>query len=109
MSTEATSERAEFVAALRELADFYERNPDMPLPKYPGILVGIWAETDEEGIPAVQAAADLLGVEMHPPGSPSPGQAHYRCTGRFGPGRDLYPSLELRVYYIPESARDGAE
>jgi hypothetical protein len=103
MSTDAISKRAELVAGLRELADFYEQHPDMPMPDCPEILVGIDAQADEDGAHAVHDAAVQLGVPFEPPGVPTLNAPHYTARGRFGPGDGLFPSLSLRVYYIPQA------
>lgn len=65
MSTEAnTDKRAALVAALRELADFYEAHPDAPLPRYPEFAHCVIADNDEDGQSEVVAVADALAVPV---------------------------------------------
>lgn len=99
VAADRTDKNAELVAGLRALADFYEQHPDMPVPDYPNMLVGIDADTDEQGAAIVSEAARRMGAEYQPPGVPLDVAEHHVAETTFGP-------VKLRVYYIPEALKD---
>lgn len=75
---------ATLVAGLRELADFYEANPAMPMPIYPSVTFDVTNSTaqpitdDAAGQAVVEAAAALLGVACEPRGSDVDGRRAVR-------------------------------
>lgn len=72
--------RAEFTAALRELADFIDTHPDLPLPR--GAEVSPFLNgTDEEDRAEIDRVAGILGAQ---PEQTITG--HYRVRRRFGAG-----------------------
>lgn len=86
-----TDPRAELVAGLRALADFYENNPTMPVPLFPDLSVSCSPLTgdvrdDEAAADLVHHAAQLLGVKA----TPSP-------AGGWNADR-LFGSLRLHAY-----------
>lgn len=56
--------RAELVRGLRELAQFFEDHPEMPIPRYPDLPHCVHATDDETGIAEIKAIAATLGVEV---------------------------------------------
>lgn len=55
----------QIAAGLRELADFIQTHPDLPIPDYPAVTCAIGSETDDEsGLAQVTAAAAILGTEV---------------------------------------------
>lgn len=90
--------RAEFVAALREIADLVESRPGLPIPEYPifGFSVAhtsAGAVTDDEtGRALVADIARELGTTWGPRGSDKDGAETSRT---FGP-------IELRVHYCSQ-------
>jgi|SRR5690349_19500337 len=61
---EGDEARMALVAGLRQLADFYEQHPELPVPLYPKFLHNIHVDNDEAGIEQVQAMAAVLGVPV---------------------------------------------
>jgi hypothetical protein len=57
--------RAELVSGLRELADWYEKHPKMPLPSYPDFAHCVLAADDKSGKAEVRKIASILGVKPH--------------------------------------------
>jgi len=57
--------RADLIAGLRELADFYEQHPDMPLPPYPDFRHCVLSNDDDAGVAEVTTVAAQLGVELY--------------------------------------------
>jgi hypothetical protein len=56
--------RAEFINGLRQLADFLDTHPDVPVPPY-GTTIDVHAESTENGgKDEVNAVADQLGVPV---------------------------------------------
>jgi hypothetical protein len=70
--------RAEFTAALRELADFIDAHPDLPLPYSAKLQVHLDG-TDEQDRADVDRIAGILDVQ--PQSSP---RGHYRAERDFG-------------------------
>ncbi|ROO51042.1 hypothetical protein EDC02_5906 [Micromonospora sp. Llam0] len=55
--------RAQLVAGLRQLADWYEANPGAPLPEYPEFRHCVNTEDDDAGRATVAEVAAALGVD----------------------------------------------
>lgn len=96
MVTEPTSKRAELVAGLRELADWYERHPDVPLPPYPTWTHCVLADEDEAGQYEVVRVADALDV----PCRFKAGSAD--ADREFGP-------VTFRAYYVSRQRSEDYE
>ena len=75
------TDREAIVAGLRQLADWLERNPDMPLGLYPDVELKVFVREDSEAASAaeVERIADLIGVQ------PRHNGRHYHATKTFGP------------------------
>lgn len=92
---EANERRAQLVAGLRELAQFYVDHPEVPIPRFPDFAHCVNADNDEAGSAEVQAIAAALGVELEH-------GVHIRARRRFG-------ALQFNAYYVPrEVARRHA-
>lgn len=84
----ADPDRAEFTAALRELADFIDAHPDLPLPR--GVEVSPYLNgTDEEDRAEVDRIGGILSTQ---PRQSSTGQ--YRVRRTFG-GRATYEAVAI--------------
>lgn len=81
-------QRAQLVAGLRELADWYEQHPTMPVPSYPDFAHCVLTGDDKAGSAEVRKMARLLGVKPY-------GNGH-RVTAdrRFG-------AVAFRAFYVP--------
>jgi hypothetical protein len=76
------SARTRLVTSLRELADFLDAHPDVPVPAY-GITINVHAEsTDNGGRDQVDAVADQLGATVL---DNTPSGGHYLASRYFGP------------------------
>lgn len=89
-TTGTTNDRAEFTAALRELADFIDAHPDLPVPGMPlGANIRPYLNgTDQEDRDEVDRIAGILGVE------PEARREHYRVERVFG-GRVMYSAVAI--------------
>jgi hypothetical protein len=95
----AVWERAELVAGLRELADWYAAHPEVPLPYGPTFDHCVLADQDPAGIAEVEGFAEALGV----PVTRSPYAGHYHADRKFA-------GLQFRAYHVPaESSRQHAD
>lgn len=84
---EPTDKRTALIAGLRELADWYEAHPDVPLPPYPTWTHCVLGDNDQDGQSEVVAVADALDV----PAQFSAGSAEARRT--FG-------AVEFKAFYV---------
>jgi hypothetical protein len=96
----AAADRAAWVAGLRDLADFLEGHPDIPVP--PAYHEGVIhefpdGETDEQRRAGVDRAAEAMGV----PAAETRG-GHYKASVRFGP-------VAYEVVALPIPAERRAE
>lgn len=93
---DSDQERAGFIAGLRDLAEFLESNPAVPVPQYgASILVSSqWAD-DERGF--VDEFAALTGGEIDDRWDVS---GHYTARARFG-------RVTYEAYAISKSAMDA--
>lgn len=96
--------RAALIAGLRELADWYETHPDVPLPRYPDFQHTVLGHDDAAGIAEVEAVASALGVDVK---YDSHATAEHRFAGLTF--KVAYASREsMRVYethmagYVPD-------
>jgi hypothetical protein len=91
-----SEERAGFIAGLRELAEFLNRNPDVPAPCWTDLLVFPPAGSDAEMFAEIDAIAGRIGATATDAGSPA---GHYSAFRDFGP-------VQYRAVAIPHAARN---
>jgi hypothetical protein len=85
MSNHANSEeRGRLTAGLRELADFLDRNPQVPAPWRADLLVFPTEAPDAEMLAEIDAIAGQIGVTASDDRSP---RGHYSAVRHFGPVR----------------------
>jgi hypothetical protein len=97
MSYHANSEeRGQLTAGLRELADFLDQNPEVPVPWQVGVLVFPDEGTDAEMFAEINMIAAQIGTTASDADSP---RGHYSTVRDFGP-------VQYRAVAIPRSARD---
>jgi hypothetical protein len=91
--------RAEFVASLRELADFIEAHPGIPVPRYAGDIMCSASNLDDvEGAQTVAAAAATFGtpVRISTAGA-NEGTVHFDAVKQFG---RPFAGVSYRVFKI---------
>jgi hypothetical protein len=88
-----------FIAGLRELADFLDRNPRVPAPCRADVFVFPADAEDTEMFAEVDSIARLIGMTAGADGSPC---GHYRAIRDFGP-------IQYRAVAIPQANRDNRE
>lgn len=93
MTYASAAERQEFIAGLRALADFLERNPDVPTPEYIDVIVFPPFVSDAENRREIDVIAANIGTGSVTYSS----RRHYRTSRRFGP-------VEYRAVAIPADA-----
>jgi hypothetical protein len=93
------AERSRLTAGLRELAEFLDQNPQVPVPRSAELLVFPPDGTDAEMFAAIDAIAELVGATPSAAGSPA---GHYSAVRGFGP-------VQYRAVAIPHSARTRSE
>lgn len=85
MTTDPTDARAAFVAALRELADCLESNPEVPAPgPFDSGYISVLPDSDlsdDESNAFVDRFAAALGIEASDPRR----NGHYKAVRHFGP------------------------
>jgi hypothetical protein len=97
MSYHANSEeRGRLTAGLRELADFLDQNPEVPVPWQADVIVVPAEGTDAEMFAEIDAIAAQIGTTASDADSP---RGHYSAVRDFGP-------VQYRAVAIPHSARD---
>jgi hypothetical protein len=90
-----SEERDRLIAGLRELAEFLDRNPQVPAPCHTDLLVFPANGTDAEMFAAIDAIAEQVGVTAAGNDNPA---GHYIAYRDFGP-------VQYRAVAIPEAAR----
>jgi hypothetical protein len=96
MTYASTIHRNGLISGLRALADFLERNPEVPAPPSAGVLVFPPDGSDAEKRREIDAIASRIGSETRIYSS----CRHYATSRRFGP-------VEYRAVAIPaDKARD---
>lgn len=88
------SEREQFIAGLRKLAEFLTNNEDVPVPPYTDVLVFPHETNDDARRREIDRIADLIGVIPEDTG-------HYVASREFG-------LIEYRAVAIPDDAREAA-
>jgi hypothetical protein len=97
MSKYANSEeRGRLIAGLRDLADFLERNPEVPAPWRADVIVFPADGSDAQMFAEVDVIAEQIGTTASDVGSP---RGHYTAARDFGP-------VQYRAVAIPHSTRD---
>jgi hypothetical protein len=76
--------RGQYTASLRDLADFLDAHPDLPVPMY-GTTITVNADgADDGGKTQVDAAAEQLGTPIHDDIEDSGHYSTIRAFGRIG-------------------------
>jgi hypothetical protein len=89
-------ERVRLIAGLRDLANFLDQNPDVPVPWRADVLVFPTDASDAEMFAEIDTIAALIGSAASDTDSP---RGHYSTVRNFGP-------MQYRAIAIPHSARD---
>ena len=89
------AQRVRLITGLRDLADFLDQNPDVPVPWQTDLLVFPPEARDAEMFAAIDAIAELIGSTASDDGSPN---GHYSAVRNFGP-------VQYRAVAIPRRAR----
>ena len=82
------TKREQQIADLRELVDFLDAHPDLPIGNNGIGRECITADDDDRGRAELQAIADILGAEVHLPA----GAGSYEVVRRFG-------TIAYRAFY----------
>jgi hypothetical protein len=90
------TERGQFIAGLRSLADFLEGSPDVPCPYRVDALVFPPASSDIEMRSEIDGIAKLIGAEVD---DQTADYGHYTASRDFGPAR-------YRAVVIPARSRE---
>ena len=90
-------ERVRLIAGLRDLANFLDQNPDVPVPWRADVLVFPTEASDAEMFAEIDTIAELIGSTASDADSP---RGHYSAVRNFGP-------MHYRAVAIPHSARDN--
>jgi hypothetical protein len=90
-----SQERAALIAGLRELAEFLDRDHQIPAPRYTDLLVFPPAGSDAEMFAEIDVIAEQIGVTTSDADSAA---GHYSAVRCFGPVR-------YRAVAIPHAAR----
>ena len=89
--------RVRLIAGLRDLADFLDQNPRVPVPWGTDVLVFPAEASDAEMFAEIDTIAKLIGSTASDADSP---RGHYSAVRNFGP-------VQYRAVAIPHSARDN--
>jgi hypothetical protein len=89
-------QRVRLIAGLRDLADFLDQNPDVPVPRRADLLVFPPEASDAEMFAEIDTIAELIGSTASDADSP---RGHYSAVRDFGP-------VQYRAIAIPYNARD---
>jgi hypothetical protein len=92
-------QRTRLIAGLRELADFLDQNPEVPMPWRADVLVFPPEGSDAEMFAEIDLIAGQIGVAASDAGSPA---GHYSASRDFG-------QVQYRAVAIPHSARNHSE
>ncbi len=100
MSNYANSDdRAALIAGLCELAEFLDRNPQVPAPRYTDLFVFPSRRTDAEMFAEIDTIAEQIGVTAAQNDTPD---GHYIAYRYFGP-------VQYRAVAIPCAGRHEDE
>jgi hypothetical protein len=89
-------ERAALIAGLRNVAEFLDRNPQVPAPRYADLFVFPPVGSDAEMFAEIDLIAGQIGAAATDANSSA---GHYNAVGYFGP-------VQYRAIAIPHSARE---
>jgi hypothetical protein len=89
--------RVRLIAGLRDLADFLDQKPLVPVPWGTDVLVFPAEASDAEMFAEIDTIAELIGSTASDADSP---RGHYSAVRDFGP-------VQYRAVAIPHSARDN--
>src|SRR5947199_465253 len=89
-------QRIRLIAGLRDLADFLDQYPEVPVPWEIDMLVFPPEASDAEMFAEIDTIAVLIGSTASDDGSPS---GHYSAVRSFGP-------VQYRAVAIPRRARE---
>jgi hypothetical protein len=89
-------QRVRLIAGLRDLADFLDQNPDVPVPRRADMLVFPPEASDAEMFAEIDTIAELIGSTASDADSP---RGHYSAVRDFGP-------VQYRAIAIPYNACD---
>lgn len=92
-------ERAGLISGLHELAEFLDQNPDVPAPRFAGLLVFPPIGSDAEMFTEIDLIAGRIGTTASDADSPA---GHYSAVRDFGP-------VQYRAVAIPHAARNDHE
>ena len=92
-------ERLRLIAGLRDLAEFLDRNPQVPAPGCADLFVFPSTGTDAEMFAEIDVIAAQIGAAASDADSTA---GHYSAVREFGPVR-------YRAVAIPHSARNQSE
>jgi hypothetical protein len=90
-------ERVRLIAGLRDLANFLDQNPDVPVPWRADVVVFPTEASDAEMFAEIDTIAVLIGADASDADSP---RGHYSAVRTFGP-------VQYRTVAIPHSALDN--
>jgi hypothetical protein len=90
-------DRVRLIAGLRDLADFLNQNPGVPVPRGTDVLVFPVEASDAEMFAEIDTIAEMIGSTASDADSP---RGHYSAVRNFGP-------VQYRAVAIPHSARDN--
>jgi hypothetical protein len=90
-------ERVRMIAGLRDLANYLDQNPEVPVPWRADVLVFPTEGSDAEMFAEIDAIAELIGAAASDVDSP---HGHYSAVRDFGP-------VHYRAVAIPHSARNN--
>ena len=90
-------ERVRLIAGLRDLAEFLDQNPEVPVPLGTDVLVFPIEASDAEMFAEIDSIAELIGSTASDADSP---RGHYSAVRNFGP-------VQYRAVAIPHSVRDN--
>ena len=90
-------ERVRLIAGLRDLAEFLDQNPEVPVPWGTDILVFPVEASDVEMFAEIDTIAELIGSTASDADSP---RGHYSAVRTFGP-------VQYRAIASPHSTRDN--
>jgi hypothetical protein len=89
--------RVRLIAGLRDLADFLDQNPEVPVPWGTDVLVFPAEASDAEMFVEIDTIAEMIGSTASDADSP---RGNYSSVRNFGP-------VQYRAVAIPHSARDN--
>jgi hypothetical protein len=94
-----SDQRLALIAGLRDLADFLDQSPQIPVPCRTELLVFPPEASDAEMFAEIDVIAERIGTTASDAGSPA---GHYSAARTFGP-------VQYRAVAIPHSARNHSE